>query len=72
MFCGRTIQESTDGHDPTEDAVAAMELVLLKLKMGMEFGDVVLSGGTNWRLPGISSEENMSTSLKVDGISVHL
>lgn len=42
-FCGRSIQDSLSGHDPTEDAVAAMELVLLKLKMGVEFGDVILS-----------------------------
>ena len=41
-FCGRRIQDSSDGHDPTEDAIAAMELVLTKIKMGAEFGDVVL------------------------------
>ncbi|XP_057372770.1 uncharacterized protein LOC130693610 [Daphnia carinata] len=42
-FCGRQIQNSMDGHDPTEDAIAAMELVLLKIKMGTEFGDAILS-----------------------------
>ncbi|KZS03739.1 putative RNA exonuclease NEF-sp [Daphnia magna] len=42
-FCGRQIQNSMDGHDPTEDAIAAMELVMLKMKMGTEFGDLILS-----------------------------
>jgi hypothetical protein len=41
-FCGRCIQDSSDGHDPTEDAIAAMELVLMKMKMGTVFGDVFL------------------------------
>lgn len=41
-FCDRRIQDSTNGHDPTEDAMAAMELVLLKLKMGIEFGDLAI------------------------------
>ncbi len=41
-FCGRRIQDSSDGHDPTEDAIAAMELVQKKMKMGTEFGDVIL------------------------------
>lgn len=41
-FCDRRIQDSTNGHDPTEDAMAAMELVTLKLKMGIEFGDLAI------------------------------
>lgn len=49
MFCGRNIQDSSNGHDPTEDAVAAMELVLLKLKMGVEFGDATMGG--DWKFP---------------------
>ena len=50
-FCGRSIQDSSNGHDPTEDAIAAMELVLFKLKMGVEYGDVILSRGANWEFP---------------------
>ncbi len=29
-----------DGHNPIEDALAAMELVLLKLENGISYGDV--------------------------------
>ncbi|KAL5019058.1 hypothetical protein ScPMuIL_004780 [Solemya velum] len=43
-FLGRTIQESEKGHCSIEDAGATMELVLLKLKNGLEFGDVILGG----------------------------
>jgi hypothetical protein len=41
-FCGRYIQDSSNGHDPTEDA---MELVLMKMNMGEEFGDFILIRG---------------------------
>lgn len=41
---------STSGHNPEEDALSAMELVLLKLQLGIAYGDVILSGHTNWRV----------------------
>ena len=37
-YLGRQIQTSAAGHDPTEDAAAAMELALLKLRRGLLFG----------------------------------
>jgi len=41
IFCGRNIQiAGKDGHNPIEDALAAMELVLLKLENGISYGDV--------------------------------
>ena len=40
-FVGESIQDDCQGHDPEEDAIAAMKLVLLKLEKGYEFGDAV-------------------------------
>jgi hypothetical protein len=39
------IQEST--HNPTIDAKASLQLVLLKLRRGIDFGDVIINGCTN-------------------------
>ncbi|GFO38892.1 Cg8368, isoform a [Plakobranchus ocellatus] len=44
FFLGRTIQASKSGHSSTEDAIAALDLVKLKLSKGLEFGDATLSG----------------------------
>ena len=47
LFLNKQIQtgENTKlGHNPEEDALAAMNLVLLKLEKGYEFGDVLLGG----------------------------
>jgi len=45
LFLNRTIQSQGKlGHNPIEDAQAAMNLVVLKLGKGLEFGDVVLGG----------------------------
>ncbi|CAL1535624.1 unnamed protein product [Lymnaea stagnalis] len=44
FFLNRTIQASTDGHCSTEDAIATLDLVKLKLSHGLEFGDATLSG----------------------------
>ncbi len=33
-ICRRDIQDNPDGHNPTEDAIATMELVKLKLSKG--------------------------------------
>jgi RNA exonuclease 1 len=42
-FLNMDIQNNdSDGHDSTEDAIAAMKLVKLKLNMGLGFGDKVL------------------------------
>eukprot|EP00090_Calanus_glacialis_P004236 TRINITY_DN13135_c0_g1_i1.p1 TRINITY_DN13135_c0_g1~~TRINITY_DN13135_c0_g1_i1.p1 ORF type:complete len:630 (-),score=236.77 TRINITY_DN13135_c0_g1_i1:28-1917(-) len=45
LFLNRTIQSQGKlGHNPIEDAQAAMNLVVLKLTKNLEFGDVVLGG----------------------------
>ena len=51
IFLQRKIQMATDGHSPIEDAAAAMELVLLKLKMGKDYGDTILNPERNMSLP---------------------
>lgn len=40
-FLGRDIQMGKAGHNPREDAIATMELVLKKLKHGLEYGNVL-------------------------------
>ncbi|XP_068244791.1 uncharacterized protein Rexo5 isoform X2 [Palaemon carinicauda] len=41
LFLEKQIQMNPGGHDPTEDAIAALELVQLKLKKGYTFGNVI-------------------------------
>ena len=46
LFLNRSIQtHGKEGHNPIEDAQAAMSLVNLKLEKGLSFGDVVLGRG---------------------------
>jgi len=49
IFLGKDIQtdDAEHGHDPEEDARAAMELVHLKLEKGYEFGDVLMGSDIN-------------------------
>ncbi|XP_074648142.1 RNA exonuclease 5-like [Tubulanus polymorphus] len=42
IFFGTEIQAQSSGHNPIEDASSALNLVLLKLSKGFEFGDVIL------------------------------
>eukprot|EP00962_Isochrysis_galbana_P009762 scaffold2714_cov123-Isochrysis_galbana.AAC.2 len=49
-FLRREIQQSAEGHDPCEDAAAAMELALLKLQRGVQFG---LPGDANADFDGL-------------------
>ena len=45
LFLNRSIQtHGKEGHNPIEDAQAAMSLVNLKLDKGLSFGDAVLGG----------------------------
>ena len=62
MFLGEDIQtEETKGHDPKEDAIAAMKLVLLKLEKGYDFGDAIQD---NVNLDqSIKATEMVSTSI---------
>lgn len=41
MYLKRDIQQSTAGHDPSEDAKASLELVQHKLKYDIAYGDVI-------------------------------
>lgn len=43
IFLRRDIQSGHEGHSSVEDAQATMELVLLKLRNSMEFGDILLT-----------------------------
>ena len=46
IFCNREIQSlELKGHDPNEDALASMELVLLKIRKGLKYGDSCLNPG---------------------------
>ncbi|RNA33498.1 RNA exonuclease NEF-sp isoform X2 [Brachionus plicatilis] len=45
QFLGKLIQEST--HNPVIDAKSSLQLVLLKLRQGLDFGDVIVNGCTN-------------------------
>lgn len=73
LFLNRKIQNQGKlGHNPIEDAQAAMNLVVLKLSKGLEFGDVVLGGAVPrmdeqgiYNIPKdrMSKHENLMTSL---------
>jgi len=53
LFLNKTIQTAgKEGHNPIEDAQAAMDLVNLKLEKGLQFGDAVLGG----EVPSINEE----------------
>jgi hypothetical protein len=52
LFCNRDIQTLVGkGHDPNEDAMSSMELVLMKLRKGFKYGDACLSSGGYWEGP---------------------
>ena len=62
MFLGETIQDKgANGHDPKEDAIAAMKLVLLKIEKGFNFGDAI-SDNVNNQDFGSQNNEKPSTS----------
>ena len=73
LFLNRTIQSQGKlGHNPIEDAQAAMNLVILKLDRGLEFGDVILGGQVPrmddqgvYNIPksNMNKYENLMTSL---------
>ncbi|CAG0893031.1 unnamed protein product [Darwinula stevensoni] len=52
IFLGKTIQSEETGHNPIEDATVTMRLCLLKLKHGLQFGDVC----QGW-VPGTGAED---------------
>ena len=53
LFLNKTIQTAgKQGHNPIEDAQAAMDLVNLKLEKGLQFGDAVMGG----EVPSLTEE----------------
>ncbi|XAR62424.1 Exoribonuclease II [Bertholletia excelsa] len=66
-FLSREIQESGSGHDSIEDARAAMELALLKIKHGPGFGSP--QSFMRKKLLTVLSESGKATSL-IDDISI--
>ena len=63
MFLERDIQtQGPDGHCPEEDAIAALQLTLLKIQKGFHFGDVLLGGS----VPGLHSPLNIQDNPAVD------
>ena len=64
ILCQRSIQQGKGGHSPIEDAIAAMELVQLKLAKGLAFGDVMFSDGkSDWEL---KAQERLLTYVDKD------
>lgn len=51
------IQEGA--HNPTIDARVSLQLVLLKLRQSLDFGDVIINGCTN-----LSQQDQMSSSIE--------
>ncbi|CAN6475901.1 unnamed protein product [Victoria cruziana] len=66
-FLARDIQKSASGHDSVEDARAAMDLVLLKIKYGPELGS--MAPVLRKKLVSVLSENGQTSSL-IDDSSV--
>lgn len=66
-FLSREIQNSGNGHDSIEDAKAAMELALLKIKHGPDFG--LPPSFTKRKLVSVLSESGKTCCL-IDDVSV--
>ncbi|EEF42034.1 small RNA degrading nuclease 5 [Ricinus communis] len=66
-FLSREIQQSGDGHDSIEDARAAMELALLKIKNGPDFGSP--PSFVRRKLLTILSESGKASSV-IDDVSI--
>ncbi|CAN1234709.1 Small RNA degrading nuclease 5 [Linum perenne] len=66
-YLSREIQQSDTGHDSAEDARAAMDLALLKIKRGPSFGSP--RSFTREKLPSVLSESGKRSSI-IDDISV--
>ena len=59
LFLNKTIQTAgKEGHNPIEDAQAAMDLVNLKLEKGLHFGDAVMGG----EVPSLTEEGRYQVS----------
>ncbi len=70
VFCNRDIQSPLlVGHDPNEDALASMELVLLKMKKGLKYGDSRFRTGGLWEGPSKEKLLSVISSLIVSFFS---
>lgn len=62
------IQEGT--HNPTIDAKASLQLVLLKLRNGIDFGDVIINGCTNIYADGQLVESATMGKFSLDNLDL--
>ncbi len=66
IFCissSKLIQEGS--HNPSIDAKTAIQLVLLKLRQGIDFGDVIVNGCVN------VYDENVAQNFHLDDIDMN-
>ncbi|XP_012220139.1 RNA exonuclease 5 [Linepithema humile] len=56
-FLGEVIQNSKAGHCSTEDSMASMKLVKLKLANSVDYGDAVLLGGRDMKILKMEMDE---------------
>lgn len=68
-FLGREIQDSDNGHDSVEDAKATLELALLKIKNGPDFGIPPSQQLLRRKLLSVLSDSGKGSSI-IDNISV--
>ncbi|KAF9610425.1 hypothetical protein IFM89_022336 [Coptis chinensis] len=68
-FLSREIQDSDNGHDSIEDARAAMELALLKIRHGPDFGAPPSMSFMRKKLVTILSESGRTCSV-IDDVSI--
>ena len=67
-FLGKIIQETV--HNPTIDARSSMELVLLKLRRSLEFGDVIAGGCLNTYALDEQLAKIGESSIDMDGLDL--
>ncbi|XP_016474723.1 small RNA degrading nuclease 5 isoform X1 [Nicotiana tabacum] len=68
-FLGREIQDSGNGHDSIEDAKATLELALLKIKNGPDFGIPQCQRLLRQKLLSVLSDSGKKSSI-IDHISI--
>ncbi|XP_049369013.1 small RNA degrading nuclease 5 [Solanum verrucosum] len=68
-FLGREIQDSDNGHDSVEDAKATLELALLKIKNGPDFGIPPSQQLLRRKLLSVLSDSGKGSSI-IDNISI--
>ncbi|XP_074648555.1 uncharacterized protein LOC141904014 [Tubulanus polymorphus] len=71
IFFGTVIQADSGGHNPVEDASSALNLVLLKLSKGFEFGDVLMSQNVSYTEASHSATAVGSSSIPPVSFQTH-